>query len=461
MTQITFDMNDWLTNASLEGLYRILKNEGHEPQINKLGNGFSFSSDLLDNFPKMYFHFFLNQYQVISSYAKIMAYEDKLNQWENEHYQNFSFDDFKNFRDYLQNILKYYTKSNSFKKIYPLMTDSLDVIDALKTLTKLPNATTEKAFNSKKDAIIQAVMQVSVQLKPIYAYFNSPQAKQYFPVLSTLYTVVNNTWSNLSYFNRGNKEPDFYVAYAQTFVDPVKTYLNEEHSKDKYRCSSCGRPIAKREFSYSFLTDMGFDAARKTSNVWDFNSDLYICPICQLMYSCASAGFNFVNGHGLFINDSHDVQGLTSTNERIASSIWNTRVNSNGRYSTPYAAMITALTDEKQSSYDYSFEDVQVVRYENEHYQFNLLSKKVLRVFQKSRKAFHTIRSANFTLNGSRHYVFEDIASHVINSQNLFLYTNQLLRVKATNPNNAYVFGSQVQAILEINANLLEEINDD
>lgn len=449
---IQFTMNDWLSNAGIVGVHNILANADLIPRENE--NALYMNVSDLNEFSQYYFKFFLDQYQSLSSYAKIMAYQEKINHWQQTDYEDFSSEDYADFKDYIQNTLKYYVKANSFKKIYPLIINHLDVIQATKELPKLVNLTQKNNFKVKRPEIIELMKEMSQQLRPIYDYFTAPDAKKYFPVLSTLYTVVNNTWTNISYFNRSNKEPDFYIAYEKTFVDPVREYLTTDHSKDKYHCSNCNRPVTKPDLSYTFLNDMGFDTARKTSNVWDFNNYLTICPICQLMYSCSSAGFNFIYGHGLFVNSNNNIDELISINRKINQEIWQS--SDDKRQVTPYAAMIRTLTEQQLKDKEYVLDDVQVIEYENEHYRFNILPRNIVRLFKKDAASFNRLRGANYSLNGTRHYVYEEVADYVLNSQNLYLYVNQILKIYLSQPTAVFIQAEQVDALLKINHDFLE-----
>lgn len=449
---IQFTMNDWLSNAGIVGIHNILDNADLFVQENE--NALSMNADDLDEFSHYYFKYFLDQYEPLSSYAKIMAYQEKFDHWQQNDYEDFSSDDYAAFKEYLQKTLKYYVKANSFKKIYPLMVNHLDVIEATKKLPKLINLTKKNNFKVKRAEIIVLMKEMAQQIKPIYDYFTAPDAKKYFPVLSTLYTVVNNTWTNISYFNRSNKEPDFYIAYEKTFIEPVREYLTVDHTKDKYHCNNCNRPVANTSLSYSFLSDMGFDIGKKTSNVWDFANDLTICPICQLMYSCSSAGFNFIYGHGLFVNSNNNLGELISINRKINQEIWQ---SSEERHQvTPYAAMIRTLTEQQLKDKEYVLDDVQVIEYENEHYRFNILPRNIVRLFKKDAASFNRLRGANYLLNGTRHYVYEEVADHVLNSQNLFLYVNQILKIYVSQPTAIFIQAEQVDALLNINHDFLE-----
>ena len=127
---IQFTMNDWLSNAGIVGVHNILANADLIPRENE--NALYMNVSDLNEFSQYYFKFFLDQYQSLSSYAKIMAYQEKINHWQQTDYEDFSSEDYAAFKDYIQNTLKYYVKANSFKKIYPLIINHLDVIQATK-----------------------------------------------------------------------------------------------------------------------------------------------------------------------------------------------------------------------------------------------------------------------------------------------------------------------------------------
>ena len=69
-------------------------------------------------------------------------------------------------------------------------------------------------------------------------YFSTDQARKYFPAKTLSYTVINKAWNGVSFLNPQAKNLDFYDDYQNYFVAPVQKYLQEDHSKDKYICSS-------------------------------------------------------------------------------------------------------------------------------------------------------------------------------------------------------------------------------
>src|SRR5699024_8368025 len=112
--------------------------------------------------------------------------------------------------------------------------------------------------------------------------FDTPEAHKLFPATNLSYQIIRNAWDGVSFLSRNKKSNyhDLYEDFQDYFANSVKKYLTDNHDKDKYICANCDLPIGSHDklFGYSFLTGMGFDLKRKSSNAWNFEATSYLCP---------------------------------------------------------------------------------------------------------------------------------------------------------------------------------------
>ncbi|MBC1629078.1 type I-B CRISPR-associated protein Cas8b1/Cst1, partial [Listeria welshimeri] len=163
----------------------------------------------------------------------------------------------------------------------------------------------------------------------------------------------------------------------------------------------------------SFMNDVGFDTARKTSHVWDFNNDVATCPVCRLIYSCVPAGFTYVYGEGMFVNDSFSIDKLLDVNVHMRESILhfnNEGINSNN----PYRALVESITMEKEDKRRYELTDIQLVRYENEHYRFNILSKKMLHILNDSNTILKSLIRCGYKEGNLNINLYKEVIQHLM-----------------------------------------------
>ncbi|EAE4192948.1 type I-B CRISPR-associated protein Cas8b1/Cst1, partial [Listeria monocytogenes] len=184
------------------------------------------------------------------------------------------------------------------------------------------------------------------------------------------------------------------------------------------------------------------------AHVWDFNNDVATCPICRLIYSCVPAGFTYVYGEGMFVNDSYGVEELHRVNERMRNSIL--RFNKDGINSTnTYRALVESITMEHENNRRYELADIQLVRYENEHYRFNLLSKKMLHIVNDSKGILKSLIRCGYKEGNLNVNLYKEVIQHLMNNENLFTLIHKLIYYKQTSVNGLYYNMGHVSGILD------------
>lgn len=448
---IEFRFNSWMENAGICGLINILETNQSDFEI--LPQSVRVPLHSLEQFEEQYFTYFANIYRKQSNLTKILAYKEILVKNEQDEFSRFTDKDYVTLQKYLSD-LKRYGESNSYKAVYELIDTSTDILGLIKhaKIDRLKKDEIEK----NREAVITRVQAVYQILKQIYAYYEREDVQHYLPAKIQIYSVINKGYKDVSFLNSQESKGDFYEKYHNYFVEPIFDYLEESHEKDKMNCTNCGRSIKKGEISFSFLNQAGYDANRKQSNAWDFNNDLYMCPICRLLYTCIPAGFTYVFTQGIFVNDNHSVKNLVRVNRGIRDNVLALNMD-DVKTTNIYAALIRTLQIESTRQMKREFADIQVVRYENERYYFNLLPKKTLRTFNTDTEKFQQLFKAGYLFNGDYHSLYQEVVSCLMNNTNLFSLLYRVLRLKTTN-DSVYANASHFLAMIDINQNFLKEL---
>lgn len=446
--KIRLYMEDWLYNSGLVGFYNILKYA--EDEVSMEDNYIEFEPSCLDNFEEKYFNYLIEKYEDILSINKITSFEDFILYHEESNFEEFSNKSLENTNKYISDVVKKQIKSNSYKSAYDLIGLSVDVLKLeknLKTINLKKNQTIEDVLPDIKDRFCI--------LKQIIDYMKQREAKRYIGAKNTMYTVIKNGWNGVSLLNPQTKEKDMYIDYNNYFVQPVVDYFDGDASKYKYKCFSCDREMKDFSNDLSFMNATGFDVSRKSSHVWDFQNDVAVCPICKLIYSCVIAGISYLYDKGIYINDNSSMRNAISINKKIHHGIYNQ--NKDSKMLT-YRALVDSINEEFNDKIRYELADIQLVRYEDERYKFNILSKKSLQVISDSKDNLNSLVNSGFKEINSYFNIYELVIDRLLNSQNMFTLIQKLLHYKLSSPNDSYYHMGHVLSVLKINTRFLKEV---
>ncbi|EAK9791805.1 type I-B CRISPR-associated protein Cas8b1/Cst1 [Listeria monocytogenes] len=451
-TEIEVRSNDWLINAGLVGFLNIVGKDN----VKIDGQSIYFTADLLEDFETKYFGFFIQEYKETLAWSKIVSYKEAMERFRADGFASFDEDALNNLNKYVKNVVKFYLKKANYIKVFPLINSDTNVNKWLENLNTI-NLTKKQKWEEVKPDIVEKVEQIYTQLDVIIDFCTSEKGLRYLGAKNLIYSVINKGWSGVSFLFKQTKFIDPYLDYKTTFVDPVIEYLDTDLSKAKYNCFNCNQPIKNLKLDLSFMNEVGFDTARKTSHVWDFNNDVATCPICRLVYSCVPAGFTYVYGEGMFVNDSYGVNELHRVNERMRKSIL--RFNKDGINSTnTYQALVESITSEHENNRRYELADIQLIRYENEHYHFNLLSKKMLHIMNDSKEILKSLIRCGYNEGNLNINLYKEVIQHLMNNENLFTLIHKLIFYKQSSVNGLYYNMWNVSGVLEINTKFLKEI---
>ncbi|BDU50911.1 type I-B CRISPR-associated protein Cas8b1/Cst1 [Haliovirga abyssi] len=449
--KIHLSLKDWLYNVGVVGFINILKYAGHEEEIEFNGQEVIIDSKVLENFEEKYFNYFINTYEKKLAWSKVVSYRNKIEYFEKENYSNFDKKAFENFNKYIENLKKY-LKSNSHKAAYELISSDFPILEKEKNIQKIKLKKNESIEDRLED-----VKRIIEKIKEVIDFYSLDEVKKYIAAKNVIYTIIKNAWNGISFLNPQTKEKNIYSDYKNYFPLSTFKYLNESKEKYKYDCFTCDNKIKKMDNDLGFLNATGFDTSRKTSHVWNFVNDIAICPVCKLIYSCVPAGFTYVYDKGIYVNANRSIAEAIKINNRVRMTILNDEeMNSN----TTYRAMITAMSESINNSSKYELSDIQVVRYENEKYRFNILSKKILNLINNSKHELDILIKAGYKEIDKYFRVYEEVMRNILNNENMFLLIHKMLILKLTKSNNALFNGRHLLAVININFEYLKGVGE-
>ncbi|MBC1541078.1 type I-B CRISPR-associated protein Cas8b1/Cst1 [Listeria seeligeri] len=452
-TEIEIRANEWLQNAGIVGFLNIVGKEN----VRIDGQTLYFSTEVLENFETKYFNYFINEYKETLAWYKIVSYKEKMEYYRVEDFASFDEKALDDLNKYIKDVVKFYLKKSNYIKVFPLIDSKANVEEWLSKLSLIKLSKKQK-FEEGKLALFEEVKETYNQLDAIIDFCASEKGLKYLGAKNLIYSVINKGWEGVSFLYQKTKFIDPYEDYENAFLKPVFEYLDTDLSKSKYNCFICNQPIKNLNLGLSFMNDIGFDIKKKTSHVWDFNNDVATCPVCRLIYSCVPAGFTYVYGEGMFVNDSFSIDKLLDVNVHMRESILhfnNEGINSNN----PYRALVESITMEKEDKRRYELADIQLVRYENEHYRFNILSKKMLHILNDSKTILKSLIKCGYKEGNLNINLYKEVIQHLMNNENLFTLIHKLIFYKQTNTNGLYYNMGHVAGILEINTKFLKEID--
>lgn len=433
-------------NAGILGIANILDENYLEYDMKQ--NYIEFNKAYLDNFSQYYFNYFNEKYEAFTSWFNIT---DWLSYIENFDYNNIDENKIK----YINKQLTYTKdklKSNSYKNCYHLLPQTLDL---LKTSKKLQNIKITK--KKTKEQIVDEIKQQFDILRQIIDYLNTKEVKKHILAKNNIYNIIQFFWGNVSFLNSTANKKDPYVEFDKYFIKPIKNYMEQEDSKYKYKCFSCNNKIKgfskPNSYDMGWLNKMGVDVERKTSHFYNFCSDTFVCPICNLVYACVPAGFTFFNQKGIFVNQNASIRTLIGVN---TSSI-NQNMKMEELEEQTYFQVVESVKHLEAVSAKKEVDNIQIVKVDANNntrpYTFNILSNTMLKTIQYNQKDLKKLVN-KYVKDIDNNYInlYSEVINRLYENKNQFdlLYKLFLLKVQGKIGNLNYV-----KTIININNRFL------
>ena len=431
--KIELKLKDWLFNAGLLGFINILGEEAKDNgklEIDDKNRLIRFSPKVLENFEYKYFDFFIKRYGKTLTYGKILEFEKYIDEFEENGEKIKSINELKMINDKIAFFKEKVKKSESYKKAYDFIekNGTNKILGLEKELKKIKEPKENIAEISNDD--VKNNLKI---MKEIIDFFKKKvtdkegNVKNYLAAKNIAYVIINNAWSSVSFLNRANAAKDIYEEYKSYFVEPALEYVNADKSKFKYKCVISNMPMKDYKNTLGFLNDTGFDVSRKPSHVWNFVNDIAVTPLVTLIYSCVPAGFIYGADKGIFVNANHNIDQLCKINNGIAYNILEDE--SEEKNINLYKNLLKEIKKEKDNT-KYELSDIQIVKFEEGHYKFTLLSRNILKLLSENKEKLDDLLDKWYLIDKRYFNIYDTTITELLNNQNLSSLINKLCYYK-------------------------------
>ena len=457
--KIELKLKDYLFNAGLLGFINILGEEpkkNGELEIDNKNRLIRFSPKVLENFEYKYFDFFIKRYGKTLTYGKILEFEKYIDEFEENGEKIKSINELKMINDKIT-FFKAKIKSESYKKAYDFIekNGTNKILGLEKELKKIKEPKENIAEISNDD--VKNNLKI---MKEIIDFFKRKitdkegNVKNYLAAKNIAYVIINNAWSSVSFLNRANAAKDIYEEYKSYFVESALEYINANKSKFKYKCTISNMPMKDYKNTLGFLNDTGFDVSRKPSHVWNFVNDIAVTPLVTLIYSCVPAGFIYGADKGIFVNANHNIDQLCKINNGIAYNILEDE--SEEKSINLYKNLLKEIKKEKDNT-KYELSDIQIVKLEEGHYKFTLLSRNILKLLSENKEKLDDLLDKWYLIDRRYFYLYDTTITELLNNQNLFSLINKLCYYKISKI-KLYCKLKNIEDLLKINLDYIRRL---
>ena len=424
MSLIRIESGDWLKNASIVGIIKVLRNKRKSNEnIEIASNYIQFDSAMLDGFEEAYFETIFEEYGKRGSWNKLVGYIDAI---EGINKQAITFENIEKFNKIIDDVKKI-IKSSSYKSAYLLLEDGAWIEGKESELKKINCKKKDNPEDFKDSVLIQLNLMVD-----IINWFNRKDVKRVILAKNVMYDYIQPFWNNISILLSNNSNKDMYKLYKNDFIDSTINYINSDTELYKNNCFTCDKKIKTlnkpNAFDLTWLVKTGVDMRRKSSHFWNMNGDAYICPVCNLLYSCLPIGFKTINNKGIFINFNHNINVLCQANI--------TKMNEEITFSQlenlSYYNVIDSMDHMYTKNIENEFENIQVVKIDGNNslrpYSFSILSPNIMKVLYYNKKNLEYLIKIRVKIT-EKYYInlYNEVINRIYEGKNLFDLINKLL----------------------------------
>lgn len=450
MSVIRIELGDWLKNASIIGLLKVLsKKENIDNKVLCKNNYIEFNESLLDGFEEEYFRVLIELNEKNLSWYNLVNLKWEIDNILNKEPKKEDLDRI----NYVIEQFKTKLNSNSYKNGYLLLDDSDELINKQNKLSKIKTSKNQNVENVKEEILEQGKV-----LKEIIGYLSKPEVKRIIAAKNVMYDVIQPFWTNVSLLLKTNNKEDMYELYKKDFIKTTINYVKKDKSKSKYTCFTCNNKISKfskpEAYDLTWLVKTGADMSRKSSHFWNFNGDSYICPVCNILYSCLPLGFIMLKGKGIFINNNQSVKALKGSN---ITKLVDEYKSFEEIEQLSYLNIANSMEQYNINNLDNEFENIQVIKIDGNNssrpYSFNVLSKKLMYIIYKNKIALNQLIKVRINITDKyRINLYNEVIRRLYDGRNLFDLIAQLLSMQLS---EKFKGGYYIYKILEINNSIM------
>lgn len=402
---IKLEIKDWLYNAGLIGLYRILKHA--EKEVYAKDNYIEFDLSCLDNFEKMYFAYFSDTYGKEGLWYKLTSFLKGVGFPSNQE----GLDEEK-IKTFVKEFDKELVKA-SYMTAYEIAGQEKDLIkNQLKIIKDKSSSIEEKR----------------AKISEIYGFFieNGPIIGAKF----ISYAIIQNYWIEKSFLNKQFVKENMFDLYKKDFVEPTIIFVQSKEKKSPFgHCSICNRVLNKKTDGNKGLTwlNMDLNSTRKTSVYWNHQPALIVCPLCYLVYTCVPAGFVSYKQKGIFINDNSGIRNLIEMNNLLISRMDDIK-SFESLEDISYSHIINLIREMREKQLKKEIDNIQIIKTEGKSkkdekpvYRFNLLSRQLIDVIDKSHNELQRLTERSLKIDNKRYLnLYKEVIDRLYKNMDLY-----------------------------------------
>lgn len=431
----SFRMNDFLGNAGIIGLVKLLKtidSEAENYHIEETSVEVRTNLLIESDLTNAYFTALINEYKEECPYNRILNKIKFLIERTDKQEKEFLKD---------LKILKKDLESNRYKTGYETIKNKLNMSDNLYE-------------EVKQLVLLKETNEITECLNRINTILNHSVVKETFFMKDIAYFIINNFWESKSFLNRNNVKKDMKEVHRIEIEDVLKQYLKKD-DKGKNICIECGEEISSiNSISSSFINDFSEDFARKNSNYWNFKPNCYLCPKCLFLYTLIPLGFMKLGQNFLFINANSSLEMLISINGKKVNEI---EKSENNNYFYLYNQILQKLNEKNIERLG----NIQVItrRVKESEYRFDIINNYILTLLNDCKKELEALAKYGYIKDAEGYRnIYEEVLIHLLYNQELYRLLNELLCF-GLNTKNEYVIHSckQIYKIEERRRNMINK----
>ena len=398
--QFKITLNDAIYNAGIKGLIQVFEDNGLS--YSKVDNYITFDSDILDGFTDCYLRSLMKLSKKDGAFAKISG-EDLQALKAMKSNQAFPVEQL----DRIQTFLLAKIKSASYKSGYEIIQKRGETYEFEAAAAAVKGCKDPSERCGKMIALIEKM----------------DEYQDVFLLKDVIYTKVQPFWTNVAFLNKNENKTEFAESYENGFVKPIRAYVQALESGKKsaraLTCCQCDLPITKTQgFAMSWINNQGVDLARKTSPFWNFNVDLMLCPICNLVYSCVPLGFKTKGIESYFVNASSSISELLKTNPTD----FQDEQNHNDKSANYYDILRTFINLETGIVINNEVSNIQVLRRSGDKMHFNILSKDKLQKMKECSGELGRIILFRVKIGDTYYSLFDETMECIFNHESLHYF---------------------------------------
>lgn len=343
-------LNDWFINMGIVGFIRILEYAGKKHEITMKDNYIEFNVDVLEDFSKNYFEYFMDRYDIYRRESKkvdkdllIANKEERFKdavKWIRQVVDN----NRKKLKDKLDNkkyeeeLNDIYTKLGKIKKFHEL--DKLDkMVQEFKNVMSVSEVNTKLTVNFIRSVLSNqyfgqasflqktcSKLSLEEQEAIIFEDYIKPIIKdaQFDKALEEA-TSVEELKKSIDEIIKGENTSKPHLKFLKDInkrikkkcsLEDIKNYLD----KEVLHCSIWEQYRAYYNFTEGLFLPLAVSNDNAKNFMWHMNTSYPICNLVKFILLCSPAGtIDMEDEYFFFLNLDADIEDIYSQNENFSS----------------------------------------------------------------------------------------------------------------------------------------------